>query len=470
MPDYPAVGQHAYPGGPPQPAGAAPPSKNQPDLAPPPCPSYSSQPNQGYTSNVGVSQEQVHLQPLLGASPQPSAPPENQYPVEHWEAGQGSNYVELFSDIPDGVDDDTPEREDYGPQHPTESFEPIPGYECVAYDMITDVPPPPYEAPSEAYRPSETFLVPDALSEKVARDAILTFVDQNCCYGSRPAKQMAINSVVPSSALHYQLETYTEARNTRRAHRPYRGGHVDGPGCGRAPLPWEIECQPVAMFETYQTEVEVPHTSVIRACFKCDGCGTLTCGKCHGAGKKTCSSCYGKGYKRVKNSSGNGYQKRNCFRCSGSGKVTCSRCHGSGRVTCNECEGFKSLRHFIELVVNFTNHPSDYILEGTDMPDELIRDVSGQVLFEQTLPFVWPISQYSIQQINENSIRLVGEHCQAWPMERTLMQRQNLRSVPVSEVAYTWKNVNTRFWVYGYEHEVYAPDYPHQCCWGCNIL
>ena len=34
------------------------------------------------------------------------------------------------------------------------------------------------------------------------------------------------------------------------------------------------------------------------------------------------------------------------------------------------------------------NHVTDYILETTDMPDELIRDVSGQVLFEQTLPYV----------------------------------------------------------------------------------
>lgn len=35
-----------------------------------------------------------------------------------------------------------------------------------------------------------------------------------------------------------------------------------------------------------------------------------------------------------------------------------------------------------------TNNPEDYILENTDMPDELIRDVSGEVIFEQTLPYV----------------------------------------------------------------------------------
>ena len=49
-------------------------------------------------------------------------------------------------------------------------------------------------------------------------------------------------------------------------------------------------------------------------------------------------------------------------------------------------------------------------------------------------------------------------------------QRQVLRGVPVTEVQYKWEDVNSRFWVYGTERKVYAPDYPQQCCWGCNII
>ena len=62
----------------------------------------------------------------------------------------------------------------------------------------------------------------------------------------------------------YQLDTYTEGRHTRRAHRPYPGGFVDGPHCGRAPAPWEIECQPTQMFHDHTQILEVPHTSVIQ--------------------------------------------------------------------------------------------------------------------------------------------------------------------------------------------------------------
>ena len=34
------------------------------------------------------------------------------------------------------------------------------------------------------------------------------------------------------------------------------------------------------------------------------------------------------------------------------------------------------------------NHKDDYILEKTDMPDELVREVGGKPIFEQTLPLV----------------------------------------------------------------------------------
>ena len=34
------------------------------------------------------------------------------------------------------------------------------------------------------------------------------------------------------------------------------------------------------------------------------------------------------------------------------------------------------------------NHTEDFILEQTDMPDELVRDVQGDLIFEQTLPQV----------------------------------------------------------------------------------
>ena len=38
-----------------------------------------------------------------------------------------------------------------------------------------------------------------------------------------------------------------------------------------------------------------------------------------------------------------------------------------------------------------TNHFNDYILEETDLPDELIRNVTGQVAFEEEFPRVFSV-------------------------------------------------------------------------------
>lgn len=104
------------------------------------------------------------------------------------------------------------------------------------------------------------------------------------------------------------------------------------------------------------------------------------------------------------------------------------------------------------------------------MPDELIRTVQGETVFEQMLPQVWPITAYPVGEINANSVRLVEKHKVSFRNSRQLMQRQQLRAVPVTEVHYTWEDVNTRYWIYGLGRRVHAPDYPQQCCWGCSIL
>lgn len=104
------------------------------------------------------------------------------------------------------------------------------------------------------------------------------------------------------------------------------------------------------------------------------------------------------------------------------------------------------------------------------MPDHLVKEVGGEMVFEQVLDQVFPITSYPIAEINQNSIRIVNQHKGAFPNERLIKQRQQLRAVPVTEVHYTWDEVSTRYWIYGLERKVHAPDYPQQCCWGCTIL
>ena len=57
-----------------------------------------------------------------------------------------------------------------------------------------------------------------------------------------------------------------------------------------------------------------------------------------------------------------------------------------------------------------------------------------------------------------------------WYRHLSFPQRQMLRAVPVSEIHYEWKDCNSRFWVYGHDKKVHAPDYPQKCCCGCVII
>ena len=44
-----------------------------------------------------------------------------------------------------------------------------------------------------------------AISEDEARDALLAFVAENCCYGKKAAEDMEIKDITPSSAYHVSV-------------------------------------------------------------------------------------------------------------------------------------------------------------------------------------------------------------------------------------------------------------------------
>ena len=76
-----------------------------------------------------------------------------------------------------------------------------------------------------------------------------------------------------------------------------------------------------------------------------------------------------------------------------------------------------------------------------------------------------------VAEINERSAELVHKHATAFPTKRVLAQRHDLRAVPVTQVNGEWQDEqHIQFWIYGFEREVYYPDYPNQCCWNCSIL
>lgn len=81
------------------------------------------------------------------------------------------------------------------------------------------------------------------------------------------------------------------------------------------------------------------------------------------------------------------------------------------------------------------------------------------------------IAQYISLVLSLISIRLNMHNFERlWIFCSLSLQRHRVRIVPVTQVMYTYKSQQNAFFVYGFEHKVYAPDYPDQCCWGCTLL
>jgi len=317
-------------------------------------------------------------------------------------------------------------------------------------------PPPQYdhlEMPSSAYKDQNNQC---ALSDDEARAALQQYVSEHCCYGKEPVVKMSFEKISSSSALHYTLETFVETRTTKWSKQPYRGGFVDGPENGVPPRPWDLAYNPQNFFINETCLMEVPHTAVVKRCTWCSGNGTRVCSHCHGSRTTRCTLCSG----------------RDCTKCHGRGFVSCSRCSGRGVVQCKECGGAGSNRHFILLTIKFTNLKSSHVIEMTDLPDVLIKDVSGKEIFNQAAVMVPAVLGFPNREIDDKSQMFVDEHqgkCKNM-YGRILQQKQVLQEVPVFECEFKYKDSDGRFWVYGLENKVFTEDYPQTCCGCCCII
>ncbi|XP_031562047.1 protein SSUH2 homolog [Actinia tenebrosa] len=373
------------------------------------------------------------------------------------------------SDIPD---QDVEGKENAAPPTPTAPppslFGTLPGYENTNYGSPYLPPPPPYEPPPQQNAPQQVFSQATSITEDQARNALLKFADDHCCYGKGAARDMDIKDIQPTCGYHYSLSSFGESRSTAWAFQPYTGQPLDTPNNGVPPQPWSIPAHPPKMFQDSVVKIEVPHTAVLKPCHECHGAGYKRCYNCYGRGRTRCTFCHGSGHKSVYRDGEHHHE--HCTWCHGSGRRRCTTCHGHGRVRCWTCCGQGNLKTYIELTVKWTNHLSNHVVERTDLPDELLVNSSGTEIFSQELPRVWAIDSFHDNDVNAGSRKLVDEHARNFGNERILMQRQVLRAVPVSEVHYKWKDNDSRYWVYGHDHKVHAPDYPQTCCCGCTIL
>uniref|UniRef100_I3KQH8 Protein SSUH2 homolog n=1 Tax=Oreochromis niloticus TaxID=8128 RepID=I3KQH8_ORENI len=294
-----------------------------------------------------------------------------------------------------------------------------------------------------------------SVSEDVARDALLKFVESKWNYSSKPARNLTFKDLQPITVYRYRLETYTETRTSAWQFEPYNGQTVDGPQYGMSPAPWDI---PVSLPQRYTDKVEkirVPHSSFVKVCHKCKGCGRTRCTACFGRGQKRCTFCHGRG--RIRN--------KHCTSCHGRGRKRCLSCHSHGYKTCSVCLGSQNLLHFIQLTVTWKNNVSEFIPDRQpDFPDKKFEKVSGDAFFIDESLLVYPIQGFPDQEICDVSTKLINEHLERFTStSRILQQRQSIELVPLTHAYYTYNGKDYSFFVYGLENKVFTSKYPSAC-------
>ncbi|XP_064399317.1 protein SSUH2 homolog [Halichondria panicea] len=438
-------------------------------------------------------------QPLLGPQynqPQGGySPPQAQQPTGPPAAGPPPGQNLPGEDVHENAGAEAPQ-----PSAPDASkMDYVSGYDNVGFNTNADmnIPPPAYEQATAPEPDESRSMQPDipTISEDEARDALLSEVEKHCCYGKKAARDLVFLNITPSSAFHYQLETFTEGRKTTWQHEPFAGQLIDGPQNGPAPGPWDIAAQPNQLFQDHEKHFEVPHTASVKVCHNCVGAGMTQCWRCRGRGRVICGSCDGSGHKLQPvvhhdhghhhhghgHGHGHGHHDHHggshvdmervpCHQCNGTGKKRCWTCNGFGRIECSVCRAKCQLKWYIKLTVTWKTHKADHIVERTALPDHLIRAAEGKVAFQDQQPRVYHVYNFPDQAVNNASKQLVDSHATAFANEKILMQRQWIRIVPVSEARCDYKGKSFNYFVYGYNTLVHAPEYPQQMCCGCSIV
>uniref|UniRef100_A0A0K2UHZ1 Protein SSUH2 homolog n=1 Tax=Lepeophtheirus salmonis TaxID=72036 RepID=A0A0K2UHZ1_LEPSM len=433
------------------------------------------------------------------------------------EDSTSKKYEKKFSSDSDAGSENSQheEEEDSWPTAPPlDYFDSIKGYEMVSFDAVS-VPPPPSVLPpafsllnhnnkDTNLDPSSSPPAPPAhqpsgdayptgqdvstkvglihlsdfetrLTENQARSALLSHIaSSHCCYGKTAAKNMIIKKMEYIPAFHYELQSFSEKRETAWTYAPLGKGCLDTLGSyssgGLPPLPWEIQEEPTQDFKDEVRLIPVPNTASTKSCHRCRGTGGVTCRDCNGKGWIRCLNCHGDGWM----SDSSGFRER-CFYCQhskhGQGQQDCVKCHSKGKVNCSTCDGQGQIRCFIQLSISWKVHTAEHIVEQLQLPHDLIRDVSGQVAFEEEADRVTPVTAFSDDAIKEASAKIVFNTLgPEFDDHKLIRQRHQVRVVPVTKVSYEWKGKIHLFHVYGYENKIYLPSYPQNCCWGCVLL
>ena len=297
------------------------------------------------------------------------------------------------------------------------------------------------------------------MTEEEIRMEVAKYVAVRPFLASSHIQSMEYQSVIQKSAYHYQLETFTEQRETFSVEEPFKENTkrgIDGPDSGLAPNAWDISVHPSSEFESGKKEVKIPHTEVVSTCTRCTGKGNNTCSTCAGTGKRTCSSCKGTGSDK-KSSKG-----VKCSSCTGSGNFNCFECHRSGKVECTKCKGCGKILIYQKLKVTWEVTKDNFVSGGNGLKDHDLMAATGSLIVNDLDKRVSPLKNFPDANIEEISQETVKRHL-ADQLKRVLKQRQIVRCIPVIIVEYAFQKHRGKFLIYGEDRRVYFEKYPAAC-------
>uniref|UniRef100_A0A8C8RLS1 Ssu-2 homolog n=1 Tax=Pelusios castaneus TaxID=367368 RepID=A0A8C8RLS1_9SAUR len=247
------------------------------------------------------------------------------------------------------------------------------------------------------------------MTEDMARNALLSFVNSKCCYGSKAAGKLAIQDLRQLTIYRYRLETFHESRLSEWTFEPFANNLVDGPQNGASPQPWDIKVQAPPMFQGDTKKFRIPHSSLVKVIQSMDQLKSR-------AKYMRCLTC-SRARHRTK-------QQKRCHMCSGTGRKRCSTCSGRGNKTCVTCQGGKKLLHFIQLIITWRNKVFEFVSEHQlNFPGELLSTVNGENIFKDESVLVYPIIDFPNPEISLASQRAITEHSAVFATSSRILQQ-----------------------------------------------
>ncbi|GFY56445.1 protein SSUH2 [Trichonephila inaurata madagascariensis] len=330
---------------------------------------------------------------------------------------------------------------------------------------MEDALPPSYEESEAAHRQassapdiSKPLLTLVSMRDAELRNALYKYIENKFSYGSRFIEEMILTEIWNDCAFVYTLESMAETRDYGNKIIAYDGWIEEGPedDSGLPPYHWEVPVQVPTEFADSNVVTEIPHTGYIKQCLRCYGQKEHKCNYCSGQGKQPCGRCGGGGIDD---------DGSICIRCNRTGKVWCSDCEGRKKLACSLCRGSGKLKHFDQLVVAWKYQKCSEISNVSELPTEIVCKASGKEIYKDQGVTVQPLNFPNNRYLNEISARLIASQNSQRDV-RIAAQRHSVIAIPYTRATYIWKKKKGKFYVYGFQKNIYFKEYPQQY-FGC---